>query len=270
VQPDSTARPSLASTQAAVMALITGRETGTVVPDVDGLIAGDTRASAEERMHVYAHMYRARIVEALESQFPRLAKRLGPDDFAELAIAYITDEPSRSPSLRDVGARLPAWLAARRPESPDLVGLAALEWARADVFDLVDEPTLSLGALRSWPMETFGELPLRLIAAHRLVTVPGGTLHLWDALGADAENVRTEPSDAEGPECLVVWRDGTLVYHRPITEGERAALQLAAMGTHFGVVCESLLAAQGEEAAVTQAFGWMSTWLADGLIRSET
>lgn len=260
-----TPRPSLASTQAAVMAIITGRQAGTVVPDVGTLIVSDARGSADERMHVYAHMYRARIVEALESQFPRLAKLLGADAFAELAIAYITDEPSRNPSLRDVGARLPAWLESRRP---DLSGLAALEWARADVFDLVDEPTLSLAALRSWPMETFGELPLRLITAHRLVTVPAGTLHLWDALGADVGTVRTESSEATDPECLVVWRDGTLVYHRPLTVAERATLELAARGTRFGVICESLLASHGEEAAVTQSFGWMSTWLADGLIRS--
>jgi hypothetical protein len=268
VQPDrtSTARPSLASTQSAVMALITGREAGTGVPDVGTLIVGDARASVEERMHVYAHMYRARIVEALESQFPRLAKLLGPNAFTELAIGYISDEPSRSPSLRDVGARLPAWLRGQRPASSDLAGLASLEWARVDVFDLADEPTLSLAALRSWPTETFGELPLRLIAAHRLVKVPVGTLRLWDTLGAEVVYGRDGAPDDAGSQTLVVWRDGTLVYHRPVTEAERAALELAASGTRFGVVCESLLATLDEEAAVGQAFGWMSTWLADGLL----
>ena len=100
--------------QAAVMALITGREAGDPGVEAGTLIVGDVRASADERLRVYAHMYRARIVEALESQFPRLAKMLGPDAFAELASAYITDEPSRHPSLRYVGERLPAWLMGRR------------------------------------------------------------------------------------------------------------------------------------------------------------
>lgn len=269
--PGPSSRPSLASMQTAALALITGREAGVVVPDPGALIVGDARASAGERMHVYAHMYRARIVEALESQFPRLAKLLGPDAFSDLAAAYITDEPSRHPSLRYVGERLPAWLAARRPEAPKLAALARLEWARADVFDLTDDPTLTLEALRAWPPDRFGELPLQLVTAHRLLTVPAGTAQLWDSLGGDAVAGAGAAAEAPGDiaeggeEFLVVWREGTIVYHRPVTPDEHAALELAAASTHFGVVCESLLATHTEEAALTQAYTWMSTWLADGL-----
>lgn len=263
-------RPSLASMQAAAMSLITGRDFGPVARDAAALIVGDARASADERVHVYVHMYRARIVEALESQFPRLAKALGADGFAELAAAYIDEEPSRHPSLRYVGERLPGWLATRRPESPQLAGLARLEWARADVFDLADEAALTLDALRAWPMDCFGELPLRLVTAHRLVTVQVGTAQLWDALGEELGDLRESAPTGSGTESLVVWREGTLVYHRRVDEGERAALELASTGAHFGIVCESLLATCGEEPAVQQAYAWMSTWLADGLLRCES
>jgi hypothetical protein len=249
------------------MALITGREAGVAVPDAAALIVGDARASADERMHVYAHMYRARLAEALASQFPRLAKRLGTAAFTALASAYISDEPSRHPSLRFVGERLPAWLAARG-RSPVVAGLARLEWARADVFDLADEATLTVDDVRSWPMDRFGELPLRLITAHRLVTVPEGTAQLWDALGAEPSNGDAEPPNVAGAASLVVWREGTLVYHRQVDEAERSALERAAQGTHFGVICESLLATHGEEAAVAQAYEWMSTWVTDGLLRT--
>ena len=264
---EASARPSLASMQTAVMALITGRDAGVVVPDADALIVSDSRANADERMHVYAHMYRALIVEALESQFPRLARHLGADDFAELAGAYIRDEPSRHPSLRNVGERLPGWLAARRADAPALVGLAALEWARADVFDLVDEPAMTIEALRAWPADRFGELPLRLVTAHRLVTVAAGSAKQWDALGAGISGRASEGSAGNETESLLVWREDTLVYHRLVDDAERAALQLAGHGTRFGAVCESL-AQHGEETAIAQAYGWMSTWLADGLLRS--
>jgi hypothetical protein len=247
------------------MAMITGRDFGTFTPDAAALVVGDSRASADERVHVYAHMYRSRIAEALESQFPRLAKHLGADAFAELAAAYIDDEPSRHPSLRYVGERLPAWLAARRADAPTLVGLAALEWARADVFDLADDPTMTLDELRAWPVESFGELPLHLVTAHRLVTVAAGAMALWDSLGADVVTVSTQP--VAGTESFLVWREGTIVYHRVIDEPERRASELAAVGTHFGVICEGLLPTQTEDAAVAQAYGWMSTWLADGLLR---
>ena len=264
----SSRRRSLAAMQASVMSLVTGRQAVADGEALDAatLIVGDDRAGAEERVHVYANMYRARIVEALESQFPRLAKRLGADDFGALASAYITDEPSRHPSLRYVGERLSSWLGARGPESRMLAGLAALEWARADVFDLADEPLLTLEALHAWPMERFGELPLRLVTAHRLVTVPRGTAPLWDELGGEvAESVDLSPVPV-GTESLCVWREGTVVYHRLVDEAERAALELASSGTHFGVICESLVGSHGEEAAVAQAYTWMSTWLTDGLL----
>ena len=222
-------------------------------------------------MHVYAHMYRARIVEALESQFPRLARQLGADAFAELAFAYISDEPSRHPSLRYVGEHLPAWLSARRADEPALIGLATLEWARADVFDLVDEPAMTLDDVREWPVDRFAELPLHLVMAHSLVAVPAGTARLWDSLGHDvvapAAQVVADLPEAE-TESLLVWREGTVVYHRRIDDAERAALRFAAAGSHFGIVCESLLATRGDEGAVAQAYAWMSAWLADGLIRS--
>jgi hypothetical protein len=250
------------------MALITGQDAGVVVPDPAALVVSDARASAEARMHVYAHMYRARIVEALESQFPCLAKLAGADEFAELAAAYIGDEPSRHWSLRYVGERLPGWLAAHRPESPALAGLAHLEWARTAVFDLVDEPTLTLDTLRAWPTERFGELPLRLVTAHRLVAAQAGTAKLWDSLGGDLVNRGDADLASVGAESLLVWREGTAVYHRPVDEPERAALELASQGACFGVLCESLLASHGEEAAVLQAYAWMSTWLADGLLRA--
>jgi hypothetical protein len=255
---------SLASQQAALMALVTGRDLGASAADSASLVVGDARASAADRVHVYFHMYRARIAEALESQFPRLARWLGAEEFGDVAAAYISDEPSRHPSLRYVGERLPAWLAARRRDAPALAGLAALEWARADVFDLVDETPLTMDDVRGWAADRFGELPLRLVTAHRVITVPAGTSHQWDALGADV--AFGAPANA-GTEPLVVWREGTMVYHRVVDDAERAALELAQNGTQFGVLCDSLLAVHGEEEAITKAYKWMSTWITDGLLR---
>jgi hypothetical protein len=260
--------PSLASVQSALLLLITGRDDRPSRSiTAAALVVGDARASAEERIAVYAYMYRARIVEALESQFPRLAKHLGSEDFAALCAAYIDDEPSRHPSLRPLGQRLPAWLDAHRSDQPLLGGLAALEWARADVFDVVDEPALTMDDVRAWPAEQFGELPLRLVAAHRLVTVPAGASALWDDLppGGAAEAATADQAERTG-EVLLVWREGTMVFHRPVQPAEQAALTLAAAGTAFGVICDSLLSMLDEEAATHQAFTWMAAWLADGLL----
>lgn len=273
VSPRASSGPALAEVQRALMNLITGRrdghgdngDNGGATPSAAALVAGDGRASAEERVAVYAYMYQARLNEALESQFPRLARHLGAEAFATMAAGYVADEPSRHPSLRFLGQRLPAWLAAHHPERPELAGLAALEWARTDVFDEVDETTMSMDDLRAWPAERFGELPVRLLAAHRLVVVPAGSAALWDSLGEPGA-VATDVA-AGGDEALLVWREGTVVFHRPVGTDERAALALAAAaGTVFGVICDALVETRGEEAAPAHAFTWMAAWLADGLL----
>ena len=171
MRPERAARLSLAAVQAALLSRITGQELGAPAFEPTSLIRGDARASAEERLAVYSFMYGSRLVEALESQFPRLGRLLGAEAFADLTADYVADRPSRHPSLRELGRALPGWLAAQRPNEPALAALAALEWARADVYDLADEPAMTLDAPRAFPPERFGELPLKLIAAHRFVEV---------------------------------------------------------------------------------------------------
>jgi hypothetical protein len=245
---------SLAAQQAALFARITGLPVGDAARAAS-LVAGDARASGEERLQVYATMYRLRMTEALESQFPRVAAALGPEDFGRAAAAFVGEVPSRQPSLRDIGRGFPAWVARARPDWPALAGLARLEWARADVFDLADERPLSVEALRARPADRFADLPLRLIGAHRLVDLDAGALALWDASFAG------DPSGG-----ALVWRRDVTVYHRPLPAAERAALEAASGGAIFAAICEQLSVGRSDEQAAAQAFSWLSTWAADGLL----
>jgi hypothetical protein len=271
MRPESATGLPLASIQATLLSRITGQKLGGPAFDLAAAIRGDARGSAEERLAVYSFMYRARFVEALKSQFPRLARLVGVDAFADLTAAYLDDVPSRHPSLRELGRALPGWLAAERSDEPVLTALAALEWARADVYDLADEPAMTLDAPRAFPPERFGELPLRLIAAHRFVEVDQGTESLWDGLVPDPAGMPPMLDAARAAErapgaTLLVWRQEITVYHRAVEREERAALALLSAGSNFGVICDQLSAAYGDEAAAARAFAWLSTWISDGLL----
>jgi len=267
-------RRLLPSTQTALLAMITEPVPHPFTPPADKLVVSDARASAEERVQVYAYMYRARIAEALQSQFPQLARLLGSNAFAELAFAYVTDHPSRNPSLRFLGAALPEWLESQR-RNPGLSDLARLEWARSDVFDAVDEPLLTVDVLRTWPLDDFLRLPVKLTAAHRIVTVDFAIGALWDQLGASEPNeddcvcedggaapvdVQLAVSEHPAGESLLVWRQGPAVYHRVVADAERAVLELAAAGTTFGAICEALPSGQSADEASAQAFSWLWSW----------
>ena len=288
-------RRLLPSTQTALLAMITDAAPHPFTPPADALVVSDARASADERVHVYAHMYRTRIAEALESQFPRLARLLGRGAFAELAAAYVTDHPSRNPSLRFIGTELAEWLE-RKQGSVGLSDLARLEWARADVFDVVDEPTLTVDALRAWPLDDFMRLPVKLVAAHRIVTADFAISDLWERIGAAAGGDSSSVDDSDGADCsqgcdhgdgapvdaqpepsedaagesLLVWRQGAAVYHRVITDAERDVLELAAAGTSFGAICDALPSWRPTEEASAQAFTWLWSWTtADLLVAAE-
>ncbi len=262
-------QPDLSRVETELLSLITGRRFGAEEPELDSLIVGDARAAAADRLAVYQHMYVARLVEVTEEQFPHLARVLGPVELESLVAAYLADEPSVNPSLRFLGARLPGWLVTHRPDAPRLAGLARLEWARADVYDVSDEPVLTMEELRAWPTEGFSSLPLRLIAAHRLLWVRAQTAHLWDVAGQpEASPPALADEGHRGEESVLVWRHELAVYHRLVDQTERVALELAVNGTSFGLVCDGLLSVLGEEQAVSTAFSWLSTWVTDGLIAS--
>jgi len=267
------ARRTLPATQTALLALITDPVRHPFTPAASTLVVSDGRASADERVQVYAYMYRARITEALQSQFPRLARLLGGEAFAELAFAYVTEHPSRNPSLRFLGTALPEWLDGQGRAA--LSDLARLEWARADVFDTADEPLLTVDALRTWPLEDFLRLPVKLVAAQRIVTVDFEIGESWERIGAASQegdgedecdhdaapvDVEIAPSQRAAGESLLVWRQGAAVYHRVLDEAERAVLELAAAGTTFGAICDTLPSWRSTEEASAQAFSWLWSW----------
>ncbi len=118
--PEGDRLAQLAALQRDLFARITGLPVGDA-PRAAERVVGDGRGSAEERLQVYATMYRLRVAEALESQFPRVARAMGPEAFGEAAVAFVGAVPSRDPSLRWIGRGFPDWLAAHGAERPELV-----------------------------------------------------------------------------------------------------------------------------------------------------
>src|SRR3984957_4011115 len=100
-----------------------------------------------ERLEIYNRQYWVRVIAAGKEDFPALNAVLGQQMFDALILAYLRENPSTSFSLRNLGARLPAWIATY----PKLAGLqhslavdvARLEWAYIEAFDGASLPPLS-------------------------------------------------------------------------------------------------------------------------------
>jgi hypothetical protein len=231
---------------------------------VDEMVVGDARLSAVDRLDVYATMYFVRIHDVLAEELSRTAAALGGEAFHGLVTDYLQACRPNHPSLREAGARLPAYLATHpcAAERPWLAELARLERARLEVFDGPDAAPASLAALRAVPPDRFGALRVRLIPSHRLLDNRFAIAEAWRAGVAD------EAPPRAAPELLIVWRRDSVVYHRAVDADETRWLpRLAdAPGVVFGDLCAVLGERLPDEAAAARAFELVARWAAEELI----
>jgi hypothetical protein len=115
-------------------------------------IKPNDRLSSFERLEIYNRQYWFRVLGGLAEDFPGLRAVLGGQRFESMCKAYLTECPSRSFTLRNLGARLetwlrknPSWMGDRRVLALDMV---RLEWADIEAFDGQAKPPLRSEDLR--------------------------------------------------------------------------------------------------------------------------
>src|SRR5207253_5206154 len=73
-------------------------------------IKPNDRLTSFERLEIYNRQYWWRLMSSLAEDFPGLQAILGNRRFEPLCKAYLTDRPSRSFTLRNLGRDLEPWL----------------------------------------------------------------------------------------------------------------------------------------------------------------
>jgi hypothetical protein len=110
------------------------------------IIKPNDRLTSFERLEIYNRQYWFRVLDGFSEDFPGLRAVLGDRRFETVARAYLTDCPSRSFTMRNLGSRLEAWLR-RYPEHAlgrlELaLDMVRLEWAEIEAFDGAAESPL--------------------------------------------------------------------------------------------------------------------------------
>ncbi|MFO0585483.1 MAG: DNA-binding domain-containing protein [Anaeromyxobacter sp.] len=250
---------TLAETQALFHAAITGEEP-LAAEQLEACFLGTPELPAADRVAIYSGMYLARLVDALRATYPALARFLGDETFHGLAEDYLRRHPSEHHDVGNVGRHLPAFLRAfPDPERPDLADLAALEWARQEVFFAPVVEPLGREAFAELEGPAFLRTGLTLSPALRLLVLEHAATDLWRSVEAG------EPPGppAPGPAAVAVWRRGFEVFHCALALDEAAALEAAASGVDLGGICAAF---SGREDAAAAAFEALSGWLAEGWV----
>lgn len=136
-------------------------------------IKPNDRLTSFERLEIYNRQYWFRLLSSMMEDFPGLRTVVGGQRFESMCKAYLTECPSRSFTLRNLGARLetwlrrnPSWIRDRRVLALDMV---RLEWADIEAFDGQAKPALRPEDLREINMASLRlsvQPYVRLLALH--------------------------------------------------------------------------------------------------------
>jgi Putative DNA-binding domain len=155
-----------------------------LAPDAMECVVTRSRSlTAVERVAIYGRAYHARLTECLEAEFCVLRQALGEDLFRMFARAYLSNCPSQSYTLANLGKGFPGYLHDTRPAEsaegkqeawPDfIIDLARFERAFSEVYDgpgVEGGPMLSAEGLRKLLTDQDRQVRLAPAVSLRLLT----------------------------------------------------------------------------------------------------
>lgn len=231
------------------------------------------RLTSFERLEIYNRQYWFRVIGAVGEDFPALNAVLGSKRFDAMVLAYLKENPSTSFTLRNLGAKLPAWLANHREFTGSRYALALdvarLEWAYVDAFDsarrtpLDEADFIELGpetVLRLQPHLQLLELSYpvdELVLAVRTQT-PEASVASNAVSEPQARAKITLPRMQKQPVWLAVHRYDDSVYYRRIDREAYLLLSAlrdgAAVAEALGLAFAGSKATPEEQAAKIQSY----------------
>jgi Putative DNA-binding domain len=151
--------------------------------ELERVVTRSRSLNAADRVAIYGRAYHARLTECLEAEFRVLRKALGDDLFRMFTRAYLSNCPSHSYTLADLGKGFPGYLHDTRPAEgaegkeetwPDfIIDLARYERAFSEVYDgpgAEGAAMLSAEGLRTLLTDQGLEVALTPAASLRLLT----------------------------------------------------------------------------------------------------
>jgi hypothetical protein len=199
--------------QAFLRSVLAGQEDAP--EELGRLLRTPPAGSIHARWHVYARGFLARLVEAIENDYPALSKVLGEGPLRSLTARYVSRFPPRSHDLGRFGDRLAALLEADAltGDLPFLPDLARLEWAVAEAFVAPDVPELRWADLALLGPEAASEAPLALRPGAALVSSTWPIFEIWSCRDQPTEAIDVPLSRAA--RTVLVSRRGVEIVCRP-------------------------------------------------------
>ena len=230
------------------------RDGATKTAEAEAIIRPNDRLTSFERLEIYNRQYWFRLYGCFEEDFPGLQAILGRAKFDALSRAYLTDCPSQSFTLRNLGSRLESWLIGHpefiQPHAALALDMVRLEWAHIEAFDSEEKPRLAAKDLAAIGEDSKLSLQpyLRLLAlsypVEDLLLQVRNETGSTDSSSNNAsaarkrKHVRHFAALQPRPVWLAVHRLENTVWYKPIAQEEFRLLSALLAGETLGQAIE--------------------------------
>ena len=133
------------------------RDGRSIKAESEALIKPNRVLSPFERLEIYNRQYWFRVLSSFAEDFSGLRAVVGGRKFEGLMRAYLTECPSESFTLRNLGSHIEEWLPSNpqwiSPRESLALDMVRLEWAHIEAFDGGYEPNLTHADIESAGLE---------------------------------------------------------------------------------------------------------------------
>jgi len=178
---------------------------------------------------VYRNTVMKGCIDALQANYPAVARLVGPEWFHTAAAVYVRRHPPRVPMLLEYGVDFGTFLEAFGPaaELPYLPAVAALDRCWTEAHSAADDPVLDAGALAALDPAQLGALRMRPHAAARWAWFDLPAYSIWSRNREDSP----APQDFEwAGEGALLTRPADAVRWMPLDAPACAFLDACARG----------------------------------------
>jgi len=205
----------------------------------------------EKCLKIYYTAYYTRLQETLAHYFPVLLKAMGDELFGKSMAMYLQQNPSTSPSLRNIGDNLIKWL--EKNSSPDYFSIAQIEFAILTLLDTYDEPIITPEDLHKLHIDEWPNLKLTLQKNITILTIKNSIAILWNTYSKLKINSFSQNSESI---TVVISRLKYSTLIMQVSSELHCFLKLIKAKKNFAEICSELdtLKAQKNTANLSASF----------------
>jgi hypothetical protein len=192
------------------------------------LVKPNSRLTAFERLEIYNRSYWSRVLDAFSEDFPGVQALLGTRAFDRLRRTYLTECPSESFTMRDLGRHLVRWLEANpeyaQPHPAAALDMAKLEWAEIESFDAAEDERLTPQDIAALDPDASLQLQHHIRLLEVTHAVDSLILEIREAArrnGSSARalaRTRVERARSAAPIYLAIHRHELVVHYKRLDE----------------------------------------------------